>query len=186
MNKIETTKILAVLKAFYPNFYKDVDTEFENVVVLWNDMFKDCDYKLVAIAIKELVNTFQYPPTIADIKNKMYELTNVNDISSTDLWDKLLKAIRNGNYGAEKEFEELPEIVKEYVKNPAQLREMASMSSDVIHSVVKGQFLKQIESLKERNKNRNMMLLETRKVLLSDVNDYQIETEELINGLSKK
>ena len=172
MTENEALRILAVLKVSYPNFYKDLTAnEVEETVELYQMMFDGCDYKLVNLAIIELINSFKYPPTIADIKNKMYELTNTNDTSPTELWDKLLTAIRNGTYGAEKEFEKLPDIVKEFVKSPSQLREMASMDSDVIHSVVKGQFLKQIENLKERIKTRNMMLPETKKILLGSTEE---------------
>ena len=172
MTKLETAKILAILTATYPTFYKDMkDEEMDGVIEIWAEMFKDCDYRLVSLAVKELINSYEYPPTIATIKNKMYELTNTNDTSPTELWDKLLTAIRNGTYGAEVEFEKLPDIVKEFVKSPSQLREMASMDSDVIHSVVKGQFLKQIENLKERIKERNMMLPETKKILLGSTEE---------------
>ena len=167
MTREEAIKVLTILKVNYPNFYKDIDKEETlQTVELYQEMFNGCDIRIVLLAIKELINSFKYPPTIADIKNKMYELTNTNDTSPTELWDKLLTAIRNGTYGAEVEFEKLPDIVKEFVKSPSQLREMASMDSDVIHSVVKGQFLKQIENLKERIKTRNMMLPETKKILL--------------------
>lgn len=163
MTKTETTKILAILKSTYPNFYKDVDVQ--TTIEIWNEMFTDCEYQAVSIAVKELINTLKYPPTIADIKEKMYELTHHDESSLSELWDKLLKAIRNGYYGAEEEFKKLPDEVKEFVKSPIQLREMAGMDSNTINSVVKGQFLRQIEAIKQKKKDRDMMLPETKKML---------------------
>lgn len=153
MTKKEILMMLNILKVAYPNFYKNVNKEeIEDSVNLYEVMFKDFDGKIVLLAVHELINTFKYPPTIADIKEKIYQLTNVEDKSSSELWEYLLTAIRNGNYHSEEEFERLPEIVKEYIRSPRQLQEMAQMDSDVIHSVVKGQFLKQIETIKERFK----------------------------------
>ena len=171
MTREEAIKILSILKVSYPNFYKNMTkSDAENTIALYQEMFEDCNINLVAIAVKELINSYEYPPTIATIKNKMYELTNAKkDVSGSDLWNCLLNAIRNGYYGANEEFEKLPEIVKEFVKSPIQLRELSEMDSSVINSVVKGQFLKQIENLKERAKFQQTMLPQTKRILSIEV-----------------
>ena len=166
MNKNEILMMLSILKVAYPNFYKDVSKEeLEQTTNLYQEMFKGYDPKIVFIAVKELIATLKFPPTVADIKDKIYQLKNVEDKSASELWDCLLKAIRNGSYGSEQEFKNLPSIVKEYVVSPRQLQEMAQMDSDTIHSVVKGQFLKQIENLKQRRKEENTMLNETKEYI---------------------
>lgn len=173
MSREEAIKILSILKAGYPNFYKDMSKQDGlNTIALYQEMFADCDIRLVAVAVKELINSFKYPPTIADIKNKMYELCNKNDDKSpSELWDRLLKAIRNGSYGYLEGFEKLPKEVKDFVREPRQLQELAQMDSNTINSVVKGQFLKQIEIIKQRKKEESLMLLETKKVIGSDSNE---------------
>lgn len=170
MNRDDVIKILSILKIAYPNFYKNISKEdAERTIELYQTMFCDCDTQIVITAIKELINSFKYPPTIADIKNKMYELyNNNNDKSASELWESLIKAISNSGYNSESEFEKLPKEVKDFVRNPRQLKEMAMMDSDIVHSVIKGQFLKQIEVIKERRKSENMMLPET-KLLISKI-----------------
>ena len=169
MTREDAIKILSILKVGYPNFYKEMSRQDGlNTIALYQEMFADCDVKLVAVAVKELINSFQYPPTIADIKSKMYELTRHDDSSVNELWDKLLKAIRNGYYGAEEEFKNLPEEVKEFVKSPSQIRELSQLSSDIVNSVVKGQFLKQIEVIRKRNKEKDMMLNTTKNMLTNN------------------
>lgn len=177
MNKIETAKILAVLKATYPNFYKDMNKqEINDTINIWSEMFKEEPYELISIVIKEVISTSEYPPTIATIKKKIYGLTHIEKESPSELWERLLKAIRNGYYGAEKEFDELPDVVKEFLGSPQQLRSIAEMDSDTIHSVVKGQFLKQIENLQERVKQKEMMSNETRQLLFGE-NKKMIENK---------
>lgn len=158
MNRKEILKMLNILQVSYPNFYKGFSKqELEEAVDLYEEMFKDDDSKLVLIALKEVINTSEYPPTIATIKNKMFNLTHKDNISNDKLWDALVKAISRSNYYAEEEFDKLPELVKKYVRSPYQLQEMASMNSDVIHSVVKGQFMKQIEKIKEDYKSNEIV-----------------------------
>lgn len=176
MKKKEILLMLNLLKVAYPNYYREFSKkEIEDTIFLYEQMFKDYDLNLVLLAVKELINSFKYPPTIADIKEKIYQLTNTEDKSASELWNCLLKAIRNGSYGSEQEFNNLPSIVKEYVRSPRQLQEMAQMDSDTIHSVVKGQFLKQIENLKQRRKEEIMLMNETKNYIKDKKN------EELLN-----
>lgn len=153
MKKTEITKILVVLKTSYPYAFKDMSKEeIESMVNIYEEMFKDDSYDIVSKAIVELIKTFDYLPSIATIKNKIYDLTH-ESVDNTDLWDKLVNAIGRSSYYAEEEFNKLPNILKQYVKSPYRLQEMASMDSDVINSVEKGIFMKQIENIKEQVKN---------------------------------
>ena len=56
MTRDETLKIMAVLKATYPNFYKDMTRrDAEGVVALWTDMFSEDSYNAVAAAVKAFI-----------------------------------------------------------------------------------------------------------------------------------
>ena len=130
--------------------------ETENMVNLYQTLFKSYTYEEVSKAVIDIINTSEYMPTIATIKNKIYELNHPKEESNAELWDKLLNAIGNSSYHSEEEFEKLPLLVKEYIRSPRQLQEMATMPSDEIHTVVKGQFLKQIEIIKQNFKENEI------------------------------
>lgn len=165
MTREDTKVILEILKAGYPIFYKNMDIkQMTNITNLWSEMFENDDVNIVKVAVKELIQIkTDFPPSIADIKQKIYNLTTETR-TPAELWNCLQKALKNGIYGATEEFEKLPEEVKMFVKNPAQLKEMAQMDSDVVNSVTKGQFLKQIEVIQARIKEDKQMLPEARKV----------------------
>lgn len=172
MNRNEILKMLSILQISYPNFYKGYDKQrLESTVNLYAEMFKDDDSDLVIKALKEIINTTEYPPTIATIKNKMYEMTHKEETNNSDLWEKLLNAIRNSSYHSEEEFNKLPNLIKQYIRSPRQLQELASMDSDVIHSVVKGQFMKQIENIKQDFKDSEI----TGRNLLQEKKIFQLE-----------
>lgn len=164
MTRDDTVIILGILKTAYPNFYKDMrKNEMYNTIDLWHEMFERDDVNLVKVAVKEYIQTGTFPPSIAEIKGKIYKLTNC-ETTPAELWGCLQKALKNGIYGSKEEFEKLPAEVKAFVKNPAQLKEMALMDSDVVNSVTKGQFLKQIEMIQARVKEEKQMLPEARKM----------------------
>lgn len=164
MERDDVIRVLSVLKVAYPSFYKEMTKkEAEETISLYMDMFSADDSQVVLYAVKELVNTLKFPPTIADIKGKILELTRVKE-DLTEAWDKVQKAIGCGLYNSEEGFETLSPIGKKFVRTPSQLREMAMMDSDIVHSVVKGQFFKQAEILQKRADEEKQMLPETKKI----------------------
>ena len=164
MTRDDTTVILGILKTSYPNFYKGMEKkEMYATIDLWSEMFENDDLNLVKVAVKELIQTLKFPPTIAKKKKKMYDLTTETKTTS-DLWNELVKALRNSGYHAEEQYMKLSPEVKAFVRNPSQLKEMAMMNSDVINSVTKGQFFKQIEVIQKRVKEDKQMLPEAREL----------------------
>lgn len=150
MNKEEFIRTLTGVCKLYD---KDLDQE---TLTMWLSFFKENTIEEFKNAVNQHIRTSNKFPTIADIKSKMYDL-GTNEESNTDLWESLLIAIRNGIYGANEEFEKLPKAVQRFVGSPQQLTEIALMDSETIHSVVKGQFLKQIEYIKQSIKEKEMM-----------------------------
>lgn len=164
MERDDVLRILTVLKVAYPNFYKGMSKkEAEETILLYQDMFAGDNPQTVVIAVKELVNTLKFPPTIADIKGKILELTRVKE-DLTEAWEKVQRAISCGIYKSEEGFESLSPIGKKFIKTPSQLREIAMMDSDIVHSVVKGQFFKQAEILQKRDDEEKQMLPESKKL----------------------
>lgn len=168
MEREDVIRILNVLKTAFPNSYKDMTkVEAENTINLWLDMFQHENVQLVLAATKNLINTFKWPPTIADIKEEMYKITNRETETPVEVWNKIRKAIRNSAYNSYDEFQKLPDKAKRFVGSPNQLKEWA-ISENFIESVVRGQFLKQYEILEKRQKEEKMMLPEV-KVLTMQI-----------------
>jgi hypothetical protein len=93
----------------------------------------------------------------------MYKLTQTETETPVEMWNKIKAAMRRASYYANEEFEKLPEVAKKFVGSPNQLREWA-LSVDYNDSVVKGQFFKQYEILKQREKDSKLMLPEVRNI----------------------
>lgn len=164
MTRNDVIKIFIVLRTAYPNFYKDMKKEdLEATIDLWTEMFAHENPQLVVAAAKNLINTFKWPPTIADIKEEMYKLTQTETETPIEIWNKIKSAMGRAGYYANEEFEKLPEVAKKFVGSPNQLREWA-LSIDYNDGVVKGQFLKQYEILKKREKDNKLMLPEVRNI----------------------
>ena len=83
MTRDETLKIMAVLKATYPNFYKDMTRrDAEGVVALWTDMFSEDSYNAVAAAVKAFIasDSKGFPPVVGQVKQRVTELASAKDL----------------------------------------------------------------------------------------------------------
>ena len=79
MTRDERLKIMAVLKATYPNFYKDMTRrDAEGVVALWTDMFSEDSYNAVAAAVKAFIasDSKGFPPVVGQVKQRVTELAS--------------------------------------------------------------------------------------------------------------
>lgn len=75
MTQNETIKILAILKAAYPNSYKGMTKEEANgTVAVWTMQFADMPADIVLMAVNKLISTNQFPPTISEVKKKISTL----------------------------------------------------------------------------------------------------------------
>lgn len=166
MNK---EKFVGILSGAGKLYGREIDKE---TMEMWLSFFKDNTTEEFKQAINEHIKTSRYFPTVADIKARIYEIKNPNE-TNMELWEKLLSAIRRSSYYSEEEYEKLPAILKQYIGSPKQLQTIATeMTSEEIHSVVKGQFLKQIEIIKENYKEK---AITGSKNLLEEKGIYQIE-----------
>lgn len=146
MRKDETVKILAILEVAYPNFYKGkTASERETVLTLWSSLFACDDFNLVQVAVLKLINEFKFPPTIADVRERINDIINPQTDFGISLWNELTRAVSNSAYGSKEEFEQLSPLLKKWVKTSETLKELSQLESSVFQTVTRGQFLKNIE-----------------------------------------
>lgn len=170
MTRDKVIKILGLLKASYPNTFKDYTQEqAEMTISLYQSMFNDDDYELISIALKEIINNSKFIPTIADIKEKMYELTNKETIP-IELWNIAKKMIGNGLYMTQEEFDSYPKEIRTFFGGLSGLKQISMMDSKTVNSVIQSNFLKQISIIQERDKQEKKMLPET-KQRLAEINN---------------
>lgn len=73
MTREDTVKILSILKAAYPSFYKGLSKEEALAVInLWSMHLGGIPLDIISIAVSKLIATSTYPPTIAEVKSKLH------------------------------------------------------------------------------------------------------------------
>lgn len=145
MTKDEIKKMILYFRTVYSGFCED--SNLTDVLNVWFDAFKDEDSRVVGTAAKNYVRSNRYPPTIAGVFEQI-KLIKSQD-TNTDLWAMIVKAAGNGTYHSVEEFEKLPEECKSFIGSPAALKDIAQADMGTLNTVVKGQFLKHVDSIKE-------------------------------------
>lgn len=154
MTREETSQALTVLKAAYPDFYRNITPkEAHSMLDLWSAVFVEEPLELIRYALLDLIKTHAgYPPRPADVAEKVREIiaAHTGEPSIIDYWNILLRAISNGIYGAVEEFNKLPQPLKEWLGSASALRDYARMDAKSLDPGVKGQFMKSFPAMRER------------------------------------
>lgn len=178
MDRGETLKVFAVLKANYGNFFKTLSrTDAEAMVNLWNEMFMDEPYELVGAAIKAYIATdvSGFPPNVGKIKDHIKKLTQQEEMTEQEAVNLILKACSNSNYNSESEFNKLPPVLQRLVGSPNQLREWAMMDSQVLNSVVSSNLMRSYKVVAERERQTKALPNHIRAFLEQTADKLMIE-----------
>lgn len=72
MTRDETIKLLAILKAAYPNSYRGMTKEEANgTVLVWSTQFAKYPANVVMIAVNKLISKSTFPPAINEVKEEI-------------------------------------------------------------------------------------------------------------------
>lgn len=160
----ETKVLLGIMKTAYPNFYKNITREeAEQIVDLWSQMFADDNPKLVTESVKSLICSLKFPPTIADVKNKMQLITKPIELTEMEAWTKIKNAM--SIYSAAEKFQELSEILQKLVGSPGQLREWAMMDAEHVETVVKSNFMRSYTARVKADKQYDSLPSSTKELM---------------------
>lgn len=152
MTREETKKILKVLNTAYPEYFsKMTRAEKLDQIDLYQTIFGDFPAEIIVSAVCSYIKVNEYRPTIAGLQ-KQIDLITAEDEGAADLWNVLAEACRKGSILTQQEFDALPWPVKRWCGNIGQIKELAMTKSDIFHTVIRGQFLRAVPQLIERER----------------------------------
>jgi len=176
MTRQEALAVMAMLKTAYPNFYKDLSKEDINAAVnLWATMFSEEPIQVVTEAIKALMCTLKYPPTIADVKEKIAMIMQPQTQTMTEMeaWQRVKAAI--SYYNASENFAELPPILQKIVGSPNTLREWALMDGEVVNSVIQSNFMRSYKAKVAQEKEYEKLPQSTKQLIAMLANNMDMK-----------
>lgn len=176
MTRDETVKIIRVISAAYPNYKPNDLTETINV---WAAMLSDCSFDEISIALKAYIRTDNsgFAPSVGALIEKARTIQNPAELNEMEAWALVSKALRNGSYGADEEYNKLPPIIQKAVGSPSQLKNWAEIESEDVESVIQSNFLRSYRVSLQRQKELEKLSPDI-KALIQQNTPPQIENKQ--------
>ena len=140
MTRNEAKKIVMVISATYPNWHP-LDMSF--TVDAWASMLESYTYQDISAALTAFIvsDTSGFAPAPGQVIGLLDWASN-QELNEMEAWTLVSRALRNGYYGAEREFEKLPPIVQKAVGSPSQLRNWSQTDSESVENVIQSNFMR--------------------------------------------
>lgn len=150
MNREETQRIIMAIQVLYPG-YRVENSMKAATVDMWMEMMSDMSYEQVSRAVRVFssTDTKGFAPTVGQIRAIIAERNITDLLNEGQAWELVYKAIENGNYGAEEEYNKLPEDIRRALGGPGQIRQWAAMDADSI-SVAESNFKRTYRAIVEK------------------------------------
>jgi hypothetical protein len=158
MTKAEALGVLAILKATYPNSYKDMGDEMLSATAsVWQKVFEDLPADHVSKAIMAFIanDTKGFAPAPGQIREYLYRLENQWEMTETEAWSVVKKAC--DYYDASKNFKELPENLQRLVGSASQLKAWAIMDAQELETVVGSNFMRSYRARTQSEKEHQKL-----------------------------
>lgn len=180
MDTKETAAVLAVIKTAYPKYYDNkTEKELKDTVSLWQAMLAEYQSQIVTSAVKALIATNKYPPTIAEVIEKINFLTNPNRMGEVEAWGLVKAAIRNSAYHSIEEFDKLPDDIKATLGSPSTLREWAISEDENSETVIASNFMRSYRAKVDERKTIEAIPSSIKAMVLEASEKMMIEGERL-------
>lgn len=162
MTRKEVQTLLMSIQTAYPK-YKPVDKTA--TIDLWYAMLKRYSYHEVKGALEAYIYTDKRNeyPGIGQLIEKLQTTTQPAELNEMKAWDLVAKAISNGIYHSEREFNKLPPLVQKAVGSAGTIRAWAMSPSDA-HNVMQSNFMKTYRTVLFREKEQAKLPPELRQI----------------------
>lgn len=164
MTREDTMKILATVQAAYPNYKPNDKTAALNT---WWTLLQEYPYEQVSLAIKAYIQTdiSGFAPAIGQVIATINRLFAPEALNDMEAWALVSRALRNGYYGSEEEFEKLPPLVQRAVGCPDNLRHWSQADLSSIETVIQSNFLRTYRIIVQREQEKQKMSVDLQNLI---------------------
>ena len=163
MTDYEIGRLVYAIRGTYPKYYANMGAEdLKGLSMAWALVLGEYDFSIASRAVQLYLtnDTTGFPPSPGQIVDAIHKITNprIAEMTATEAWALVRKAIRNGYYGAEEEFEKLPTACQRAIgSSPSNLRELAQLDIDQLETVEQSHFIKAYNTQTEREREVEKM-----------------------------
>lgn len=142
----ETKKVLMTANALFPAWKVENPDE---TIQAWHWALGEYPVEKVMAAMQIFIKTRNsaFAPSPSELIDCMHSPQRNDQLSESEAWALVKKAIQGANYNSEENFEALPKIIQRAVGSPAMLRQWGMTDSDEVNTVVMSNFQRSYRAL---------------------------------------
>lgn len=115
MRESEVIELVGLCSVNYRNF-PEVGKE-ELLVSLWTTMLEDVSFQVAQLAVQKHMSESVYPPTVADIRAKISDISAPQGLTAMEAWGSVIKSIQQyGSYREAEAIQSLDPLVQKVVR----------------------------------------------------------------------
>ena len=182
MTEEEVGRIVLAIRSAYPSHFKQFGSEdIRGMLLAWSLVLSEYDFHLASRGLQLfLANDRQgFPPSPGQVVDCIVKIKHPvqNELTGTEAWALVRKAIRNSYYNAEAEFEKLPTACQRAIGSAASLREIGQLDTEKVETVEQSHFIKAFETVTKRERE-NLRMPEAIKQLIQKMDTDRKQLEE--------
>lgn len=160
MKQTEVIKLIGLCSVNYRN-WPEKDKE-ELTISLWSKMLADTEFFIAEAAIEKFIAESVYPPTIADVRARIADITVMPEKTAIEAWGDVCHAIRRyGHWNIEKAMDSFEGTTRKVVESIG-FRTLCLSENEMAD---RAHFLKVYEILAKRERESALMLQITKDVI---------------------
>jgi hypothetical protein len=167
----DVIKLIGLCSLNYKNFPES--GKIEALTELWTKMLSDTSFEIAQVAIEKFLSESVYPPTIADIRQRVADITVIPEKTGIEAWGDVKQAIRQyGSYNEKRAMDSLMGVTRKVVE-AVGFRTLCMSENEMAD---RAHFLKVYDNLAKREQEDSKLLLSTKESM------QRIQTQRLLEG----
>ena len=164
MTREQTVDLIRSLVSIYPNWKPENLTDTVNA---WQWALEEYPAPAVKAALQTFIKTSNtgFAPSVAELIGCMQKLEGDKYPSEGEAWAMVKKAIQDGNYHAEEQFNELPPLVQKAVGGVNMIRQWAMTDSDEVNTIIMSNFQRTYRILVKRQEFDDRVPIEVKETV---------------------
>ena len=178
MDRTETIKIIAVIRAAFPMHLKNLtNQDLEQMISVWQTTLDDVPYSLMSAGLKTFIRTDKkgFPPTPGQILNIISNLQTEAILTAEEAWTKVYKAICNSLYDSEKEFANLPLDCQRAIGSAENLKELSKLDISSVETAEKSHFIRTYNSVIQNIMEDRLVAEKERNLIKEAGNEFFVK-----------
>lgn len=156
MTRDEAKYIIRIIKESYPNWNPE---NLSDTIDIWATVLADESFEAIKFGLLNYIksDTKGFAPSIGQIRNSANVVLSHDYDDTEEMIALVRKAVKNGSYGSQMEYDALPPMLQRAVGSPENIKAWALIDSQEFENVQLSHIRRSYRAIKENEKQKSRL-----------------------------